>query len=133
MYLVKYQNQRRQRTRALSLVLLIALFIGGCNIGQDDANKRIQPVYDRETGKLTLLKYDSKGDGKPDTFSYMDGVVVVRIEIDQDGDGRIDRWEYYGAGQKLERVGFSRHNRGGVDARAQRASATRVSPGRDGV
>ena len=54
------------------------------------------------------MKYDSDGDGKFDTFSYMDGATVQRIEIDQNEDGKIDRWEYYGPGQKLERVGFSR-------------------------
>ena len=73
-------------------------------------NTRVQPVYDRETGKLTLLKYDSKGDGKPDTFSYMDGTRVVRIEIDTDQDGKVDRWEYYSGDQKVERIGSSRAN-----------------------
>jgi hypothetical protein len=80
-----------------------------------EARKRIQPVYDRETGRLTLLKYDSNGDGKPDTFSYMDGAQTVRIEIDEDGDGLIDRWEYYTRDQKLEKVGFSRAHDGKVD------------------
>src|SRR5205823_1091388 len=101
---------------AVFLILLIALFIGSCNMGRDEANKRIQPVYDRETGKLTLLKYDSKGDGTPDTFSYMDGTRVVRIEIDTDRDGKVDRWEYYSGDEKLERVGSSRANDGNVDA-----------------
>jgi hypothetical protein len=81
-----------------------------------DARRRIQPVYDRETGRLTLLKYDANGDGTPDTFSYMDGTRVVRIEIDQDQDGKIDRWEYYGPDRRLEKVGFSRAHDGTVDA-----------------
>ena len=46
----------------------------------------------------------------------MDGARVVRIEIDKDEDGKIDRWEYYGADQKLEKVGFSRANDGKEDA-----------------
>ena len=33
----------------------------------------------------------------------MDGSRVVRIEIDQNEDGRIDRWEYYDADQKLSK------------------------------
>ena len=67
--------------------------------------KRIEPEYDKTTGKLQLLKYDSNGNGKVDTWSYMDGARVVRIEIDKDEDGKIDRWEYYGADQKLEKIG----------------------------
>jgi hypothetical protein len=46
----------------------------------------------------------------------MDGARVVRIEIDNDEDGKIDRWEYYGPDQKLERVGFSRLMDGTEDA-----------------
>ena len=46
----------------------------------------------------------------------MDGARVVRIEIDKDEDGKIDRWEYYGPDQKLEKVGFSRANDGKEDA-----------------
>jgi EF hand len=98
-------------------LLVVALQVGGCESRQAaEAKRRIQPFYDRETGKLTLLKYDSNGDGKPDTFSYMDGAQTIRIEIDEDGDGTIDRWEYYGRDQKLEKVGFSRAHDGKVDA-----------------
>jgi hypothetical protein len=46
----------------------------------------------------------------------MDGTRILRIEIDQDGDGNIDRWEYYGADQKIARVGFSRAKDGVEDA-----------------
>jgi hypothetical protein len=34
----------------------------------------------------------------------MDGSTIVRIEIDRDGDGKIDRWEYYGPGKVLLRA-----------------------------
>ena len=45
----------------------------------------------------------------------MDGATVLRIEIDKDADGRIDRWEYYGPGKVLERVGVSRAGNGVED------------------
>ena len=87
----------------------------GC--GPDSAaRKRISPEYDQTTGKLKLLKYDSNSDGKVDTWSYMDGTRVLRIEIDKDEDGKIDRWEYYDADQKLEKTGVSRGNDGKEDA-----------------
>jgi hypothetical protein len=114
--LVKYQNKTRRETSATALILSLAIILAGCNSPHPGGNRRIEPVYDTETGKLTLLKYDSKGTGRPDTFSYMDGTRVVRIEIDTDGDGKIDRWEYYGADQKLEKIGSSRANDGKPDA-----------------
>src|SRR5205807_41982 len=77
---------------------------------------KIEPVYNQQTGKLQLLKYDSNGDGKVDTWSYMDGTRVLRIEIDKDEDGKIDRWEYYDADQKLQKTGVSRGNDGKEDA-----------------
>ena len=74
------------------------------------------PVYDRESGRLQRLDYDSDRDGTADTISFMDGQKVIRIEIDKDQDGRVERWEYYGQDQKLVRVGISRLNDGIVDA-----------------
>ena len=94
------------------LLCLTQLWILGCGSSSTD----IEPVYDRKTGKLQLLKYDANGDGKVDTWSYMDGARVVRIEIGRDADGKIDRWEYYDVNQKLEKVGFSRANDGTEDA-----------------
>ena len=99
---------------ALPCVLVCALGAGAC--GQSPADKRVEPVYDKTTGRLQTLKYDSNGDGKFDTVSYMDGAVVLRIEIDKDEDGKVDRWEYYGADQKLEKIGSSRANDGKEDA-----------------
>lgn len=95
--------------------LALALASAVCS-GPRTENKRISATYDSKTGRLTLLTYDSKGSGKPDTFSYMDGTRFVRIEIDTDGDGKIDRWEHYDLAQKLEKVGFSRPNDGKEDA-----------------
>ena len=77
--------------------------------------RTIGSVYNKKTGRLELLKYDSDGDGKFDTFSYMDGSTVLRIEIDRDEDGKIDRWEYYGPGKSLERVALSRAQNGVAD------------------
>jgi hypothetical protein len=78
--------------------------------------KKIEPTYNKKTGRLELLRYDSNGDGRFDTFSYMDGARILRIEIDQNEDGKIDRWEYYGPDQRLEKVGFSRAQDGIEDA-----------------
>jgi hypothetical protein len=105
-------------TRIICAVVAINLVIAlnvGCS-GQPGSRDRIQPVYDQKTGALQLLKYDSRGDGVVDTWSYMDGPRIVRIEIDRDHDGKIDRWEYYRPDRTLEKVGFSRANDGKEDA-----------------
>ncbi len=114
--LVKNQKYIMRQVAATAMVLLTALMLTGCNRESAEARKRITPEYDTKTGKLELLKYDSNGNGKVDTWSYMDGARVVRIEIDKDEDGKIDRWEYYGPDQKIEKVGFSRQNDGIEDA-----------------
>jgi hypothetical protein len=100
----------------VGLALLVsALSCGACQ-GQAETSKRIQAVYEPKTGKLQLLKYDANGNGTTDTWSYMDGARVVRIEIDSDEDGKIDRWEYYGPNQQIEKIGFSRLGDGKEDA-----------------
>jgi hypothetical protein len=104
-----------QRLVPIAFSLSIALFAGGCSSSKVP-RERLQPEYDRQTGKLRLLKYDSKGDGKIDIWSYMDGQRIARIEIDKDGDGKVDRWEYYRPDRTLEKVGFSRANDGTEDA-----------------
>lgn len=95
--------------------MVSALLLAACGAAPTPGNK-LEPMYDRKTGKLEMLKYDADGDGKFETVSYMDGARIVRIEIDRDGDGKVDRWEHYGPGQKLEKVGFSRANDGIEDA-----------------
>jgi len=102
-------------TLALLLAVASAGLLGGCQRPRAD-QKKIEPTYNKKTGRLELLRYDSNGDGTFDTFSYMDGTRILRIEIDQDGDGRIDRWEYYGPDRRLEKVGFSRAKDGVEDA-----------------
>jgi EF hand len=100
-------------TRLAAAAGLVAT--AACGRSSDGA-RRITPEYDKKTGRLTLLKYDSNGNGRIDTWSYMDGARVVRIEIDKDEDGKIDRWEYYGPDQTLTKVGYSRANDGKEDA-----------------
>lgn len=116
----------------------IALSVAACSsCGDAPREQRVQATYDKTTGKLSQLTVDITKDGKPNITSYMDGSKFQRIEIDTNEDGKIDRWEYYGADQKLERVGFSRSNDGIADAWAfQRSDGSiervEVSTKRDG-
>ena len=97
------------RLRLGAAFLLAATACGGA---AQPPGTRIAPEYDIKTGKLNLLKYDANRNGAVDTVSYMDGARILRIEIDADEDGQIDRWEYYGADQKLERVALATNGDG---------------------
>lgn len=100
------------------LVPALAVGLAGCGwLGSGDADKlSVKPVYNKKTGRLELLTYDTNKDNKTDVWSYMDGTRLVRMEIDKDFDGVIDRWEYFTPEGKLEKVGISRANDGRVDA-----------------
>lgn len=82
--------------RQLILAAACAAFVGCDSAGSAaPANQQVTPVYNKETGRLEGLNGDRNGDGKVDTRAVMDGVRVQRVEIDRDGDGRTDRWEFY--------------------------------------
>ena len=95
-------------------MLIAGLASAGCGAPAGDAPStsletgRVEPVYDEATGRLQLLRYDANGDGTIDTWSYMDGARVVRIELDPDQNNIIDRWEYYRPDRTIEKVGTSR-------------------------
>jgi hypothetical protein len=38
---------------------------------------------------------DRDGNGTPEARAFMNGTELLRVELDRDGDGRADRWEYY--------------------------------------
>ena len=98
---------RMSRTAALKFVAFTIIFWVGCTRSADSPKGRVEPVYDRSTGRLQLVKYDANGDGKTDLWTYMDGSRVVRMESDTNYDGRIDRWQYYAANQTVEKIGLS--------------------------
>lgn len=93
-----------------------AVVLAGSVLATDCHGAGVRPSvtanYDPRTGKLYQLTYDSNSNGKPDVISHMDGSEVVRVELDLDEDGLVDRWEHYGVDGNLEKVGISRSNDG---------------------
>ena len=88
---------RHSVKRQLTLTLCWCLGLAGCN-GSRPGGPEVSPVYNQETGKLEKLVSDKNGDGKVDTWAFMDGAVLKYIEQDRNGDGQPDRWEYYEEG-----------------------------------
>ena len=97
-------------------VMAILGFAAWARTGRSDFSAAIKPTYDKQTGRLTQLAYDSDHDGRPDTWTDMDGAKPLRTRIDRNGDGKIDRWEEYDEAGALIKVGFSRRDNGIADA-----------------
>jgi hypothetical protein len=94
----------------VKLLLALAVFAAGCGASPDSSP--IVPRYNQTTGRLQELRYDANRDGTIDMVSFMDGARLLRIEIDRDQDGKVERWEHYGDTRQLIRVGFSPGNDG---------------------
>lgn len=94
------------------------------------------PVYDDQTHTLIRIDYDYDRDGRVDVRTFMKNGRVERLEGDADGDGRVDRWEYYGPDGQLLRVGGSTGHDGVQDSWAYRSGddlRLDLSTRRDGV
>lgn len=100
---------------AVPVLTALCVVVTGCSGPSAGDHKKIIPTYNPKTGRLTRLAYDSNGDGRIDTWAYMDGPKVLRIEISTHHDGKIDRWEYYGGNDNLTKVAISRANDGKPD------------------
>ena len=81
-------------------VALLSGLTTGCSgaASGTEMQAQVEPAYDKDTGRLTRLAYDSDGNGKHDTWAFMDGARLTRLEADENEDGKIDRWEYYPGG-----------------------------------
>jgi hypothetical protein len=73
--------------------------------GDHDApDPRVRKEYDARTGQLTLVVFDANGNLLLDTWSHMSGGRIVRMEVDDDEDGTLDRRSFYGDGEVLART-----------------------------
>jgi hypothetical protein len=109
------------------LITLAVLSLAACS---DPEKERLRettvPTYDRTTGKLVELTFDSNKNGRIDTWTTMDGARPVLTKMDRNEDGKIDRWEHYGPDGKLVKVGFSRGDDGNADAWAYEGPDGRI-------
>jgi hypothetical protein len=121
----RIRRVRRQPRAAILVVCASGFLAGTCSNLQNEREKLgISPRYDKTTGKLEQLTYDSDHNGKVDTWTDMAGARPVQSRIDRNEDGKIDRWEYYDEQGRLVKVGFSRKDDGKPDAWAYGTSDT---------
>jgi len=83
-----------RRDVTVVLCALVAI-CAACSSSSRSNNAGITPTYDKTSGRLTELAFDSNHNGKVDTWTEMNGPRPLRSRIDRNEDGRIDRWEYY--------------------------------------
>ena len=72
----------------------------------DESDPRVRKEFDPQTGELTLVAFDSDGNLRIDTWSYMKGDRLIRMEVDADEDGAIDSRSFYSPGEVLDRTEY---------------------------
>lgn len=110
--------------------LLLAISLVPACAGSPDA------IYDADTRVAIRLDADIDRNGLIESRTYFAAGRPLRIEVDIDGDSRVDRWEYYGADGALERLGSSSQADGREDTwLVQNGAEARleISTRRDGV
>lgn len=80
------------------------------------------PAYDPGTRRLVRLDVDQNRDGRVDARTYLDGNRPLRAELDLSGSGMVDRWEYFDATGQLFLVGTSSAGDGVEDTWTHAAS-----------
>src|SRR5678815_2073538 len=88
-----------ERAKLCAAVLMCAALVA-C------ARDRVTAVYG-PGGAIRRIDYDTDRDGRIDIRAYLLSGRTIRIEADGNGDGVVDRWEYYGASGGLDRLGTS--------------------------
>jgi hypothetical protein len=85
----------------------MALAVAAVGCDQASTAPAVHPVYDHRTRQLVRLDADQDRDGRIDVRSYMAVNVPLRTEIDTDRDNRIDRWEYVDGESRVFMIGSS--------------------------
>jgi len=107
---------RFTRNTAIDGLLVAVCFVVGCS--KAPAGDRPKAEYDKSTGHLSRIEFDANKNGKNDTVSYMDGTRIIRIELDLDENGKVERWDFYRPDGKLDKVGLASRNDGVMDSQA---------------
>jgi hypothetical protein len=87
--------RRRSVLRFGCLVLLVACTACARDAAVPTSGASVRPAYDPATGRLTELALDADGDARFEFTAHMDGRVIRRVDVDENGDGMPERREHY--------------------------------------
>ncbi len=105
--------------------MAVLLTLAACSDVRRARRAAISAAYDPTSGRLVRLAHDSNINGRPDTWTAMNGATPINSTVDRNEDGRVDRWEYDDASGRLLKVGLSRQDDGTPDSWAySRADGT---------
>jgi hypothetical protein len=96
-------------------VLVLLLVAAACSRQEFASAKR---TYNAKTGRLETLSVDVNKNGRQDGTSFMDGTRIIRVELDLDENGKIERWDIYNPDRSLQKVGLATRNDGVMDSQA---------------
>ena len=114
---MRRRRQRRIRSSLQGVILVVGLAVaavsgvvayraGGPYGDLNDQGPRVSRAYNPATGKLTLVAYAADGSLRLDHLCYMDGERLLRMDVDDNAHGAVERREYYGPGERLERTEY---------------------------
>jgi len=95
--------------------LVLAILTTACGLGPafateegirrdtNDDGKVDQIAYLDDGGNLVKLEVDSNADGIMDRFQYYQDGEVVRVERDTNGDKKVDTWDHLRDGKRVNR------------------------------
>jgi hypothetical protein len=129
--------RKRRAACSRSAAAWIVLLCAAASSCSGQSGDRPTAEYDESTGRLRALAFSVNKSGKNDSVLYTEGSRVRRVELDLNGDGKVDRWDFYDERGKLQKVGLSQRDDGVMDAEAFYTDAgvlaeIRISTKRDG-
>lgn len=98
--------------RILSIYAL--LLLAGCS---RDTGAKAELDYNAD-GRLERVFFDANKNGRNESTSLMDGTRIVRVELDWDENGKVERWDFYNDDRSLQKVGLASKNDGVMDSQA---------------
>jgi hypothetical protein len=102
--------------RCATTLCAVCVSLAGCSVPGPGVERAAIAQYNPATGRLERIEFATTQNGRNNAIGIMDGTRVQRIEVDEDEDGTLDRWEFYDDNSRLEKVGFSRRGTGIIDA-----------------
>ena len=98
---------------------------------RDGAPEEIR-YFDQKTGVIVRREVDQDYDGRIDTWVHYDAGITVAIERDTDGDGKIDEWQTYGRDGLMASREVDRNADGTRDAFYEYSAGSLVEERHDG-
>ena len=109
----------------------IDVVVKSLDADRDGAPEEIR-YHDQKTGVIVRIEQDQDFDGRLDTWVRYDAGIPIEIDRDTDGDGKLDEWQSYGRDGRMVRREVDRNGDGTRDAFDEYQSGSLVEKRYDG-